>query len=242
MRYYRTIAVAIAAAFIAGASAAETEGIFQKKERKKKAELAAENTNLRKEVDSLKYELERYRLELAYADSVAAEMAPVFEEDTNAVLAPEDYTAEISDSLLNIWYAHKMASDESIEEYDMDSVRFKSDVPDEVYINRIKAMNSFISLPYNDIVKNYIILYSEKMPTKMSHILGLCEYYMPIFQETFNRYDMPEELKAMAVIESALNPLAVSRISSARSSTFLSLFPVLMIKAISSLLFKEEIP
>ena len=212
MKYYRTIAVAIAAAFIAGASATEKQGIFPKKDGKNKAELVKENSSLRKELDSLKAELERYRLELAYADSVAAEMAPVFEEDTNAVLAPEDYTAEISDSLLNIWYAHKLASDESIEEYDMDSVRFKSDVPDEVYINRIKAMNSFITLPYNDIVKNYIILYSEKMPTKMSHILGLCEYYMPIFQETFNRYDMPEELKAMAVIESALNPLAVSRV------------------------------
>ena len=72
-------------------------------------------------------------------------------------------------------------------------------------------MNSFITLPYNEIVKNYIILYSDKMPTKMSHILGLCDYYMPIFNEVFNRYDIPEELKAMAVIESALNPTAVSR-------------------------------
>ena len=50
------------------------------------------------------------------------------------------------------------------------------------------------------------------MPKTMSHILGLCEYYMPIFEETFSRYDMPEELKAMAIIESALNPLAVSRV------------------------------
>ena len=212
MRYYRIIAVAIAAAFIAGASAAEKNNIFPKKDGKNKAELIKENSCLRKELDSLKTELERYRLELAYADSIAAEMTPIFEEDTTDILDPEDYTAEVSDSLLNIWYAHKKAADDNIEEYDMDSVRFKSDVTDEVYINRIKAMNSFISLPYNDIVKNYIILYSEKMPTKMNHILGLCEYYMPIFQETFNRYDMPEELKAMAIIESALNPLAVSRV------------------------------
>jgi membrane-bound lytic murein transglycosylase D len=72
-------------------------------------------------------------------------------------------------------------------------------------------MNSFITLPYNDIVKNYIILYSEKMNTRMSNILGLCKYYMPIFEEILNKYDMPEELKAMAVIESAMNPRAVSR-------------------------------
>ena len=45
----------------------------------------------------------------------------------------------------------------------------------------------------------------------MSSILGLSKYYMPIFDEVFDKYNMPEELKAMAVIESALNPLAVSR-------------------------------
>jgi membrane-bound lytic murein transglycosylase D len=45
----------------------------------------------------------------------------------------------------------------------------------------------------------------------MKHILGLCRYYMPKYQEILNKYDIPEELKAMAVIESALNPIAVSR-------------------------------
>jgi membrane-bound lytic murein transglycosylase D len=73
-------------------------------------------------------------------------------------------------------------------------------------------MNSFITLPYNDIVKNYMIKYSEKMPMTISKIIGLCNYYMPIFDEIFDRYNMPEELKAMAVIESAMNPLAVSRV------------------------------
>jgi membrane-bound lytic murein transglycosylase D len=125
---------------------------------------------------------------------------------------PHQYTAEISDSLLNIWYAHRIANDsEDIEAFDMDSIKFESNVPDKVYIERIEKMNSFITLPYNDIVRNYIILYSEKMPTKMSHILGLCEYYMPKFQEILNKYDLPEELRAMAIIESAMNPLAVSR-------------------------------
>lgn len=165
-------------------------------------------------VDSLQLELARYRDELHYSDSIANEILSVYEENENrsaAGLNPEDYTVEVSDSLLNIWYSHKMASDDEMEVYDMDSIRFESNVPDEVYIERIKKMNSFISLPYNEIVKNYIILYSEKMPTKMSHILGLCQYYMPIFEDIFNRYDIPQELKAMAVIESAMDPLAVSR-------------------------------
>jgi len=45
----------------------------------------------------------------------------------------------------------------------------------------------------------------------MSNILGLCQYYMPIFEETFSKHNLPDELKYMAIIESALNPTAVSR-------------------------------
>ena len=71
-------------------------------------------------------------------------------------------------------------------------------------------MNSFISLPFNENVKNYIILYSEKMPSRMGRVLGLSNYYFPIFEDILNRYDLPEELKYMAVVESMLNPTATS--------------------------------
>ena len=186
-----------------------------RKDERNRMTLKEQNRFLQNMVDSLQLELERYRTELEYTDSIAGEMIAAYEENETrglGILSPEDYTAEVSDSLLNIWYTHKIASDDETEVYDMDSIKFESNVPDEVYIERLKNMNSFISLPYNDIVKNYIILYSEKMPVKMAHMLGLCKYYMPIFEETFNRYGIPEELKAMAIIESALNPLATSRV------------------------------
>ena len=210
------IAVALAAAFAVTASAEETQ---DKQERKKpqlvtRTSLKRENEELRARLDSMKMELEKYRLELEYTDSITSEMLALYEENEDksaAGINPEDYTAEVSDSLLNLWYVHSKVNSEDITEYDMDSVRFESNVPDEVYIERIRQMNSFITLPYNDIVKNYIILYSEKMNTRMANILGLCKYYMPIFEEILNKYDMPEELKAMAVIESAMNPRAVSR-------------------------------
>ena len=213
MRLYRILAAVVTALLITG-NAAGYAGEPRKDERTR-TRLKEQNRRLQEMVDSLQMEIERYRNELHYSDSIANEMMAVYEvseEKSAAGLNPEDYTVEVSDSLLDIWYTHKMASDDELEAYDMDSVKFESNVPDEVYIERIKRMNSFISLPYNDIVKNYIILYSEKMPTKMAHILGLCQYYMPIFEEVFNRYDIPEELKAMAVIESALNPTAVSRV------------------------------
>lgn len=203
------------ALLITGNAAGAVPGQPRKDERTR-LKLKEQNRRLQELVDSLQFELERCKSDLHYTDSIAGEMMAVYEENEHrspAGLAPEDYTAEVSDSLLNIWYTHKIASDDESEIYDMDSVRFESNVPDEVYIERLKNMNSFISLPYNDIVKNYIILYSEKMPTKMAHMLGLCRYYMPIFEETFNKYEIPEELKAMAIIESALNPRAVSRVN-----------------------------
>ena len=217
MNINRIIAVALATAFAVTAYATETQESTQDKKKTQlitRTTLKKENDQLKAELDSLRMELEKYRMELAYTDSITNEMLAVYEENEDksaAGINPEDYTAEVSDSLLNLWYVHSKANSEDIEEYDMDSVRFQSNVPDEVYIERIRQMNSFISLPYNDVVKNYIILYSEKMPTKMANILGLCKYYMPIFEEILNKYDMPEELKAMAVIESAMNPRAVSR-------------------------------
>ena len=73
-------------------------------------------------------------------------------------------------------------------------------------------MNSFITLPFNETVKNYMVLYSEKMPAKMSEMMGLSQYYFPLIEETFRRYDLPLELKYVAIIESAFNPRAESRV------------------------------
>ena len=172
-----------------------------------------EKLRLLAEIDSLKTELERYRAVIDLTDSLQLEMLAAYGESaerSSEEFEPMEYTTEVSDSLLSIWYSHKQAYAE--DDINLDSVKFASNVPDEVYIERLKQMNSFITLPYNEIVRNYIIMYSEKMPTRMSHMLGLCKYYMPIFEEILIRYDMPQELKAMTIIESAMNPRATSRV------------------------------
>ena len=123
-----------------------------------------------------------------------------------------EYTPEEQDSLLQLWYKNTLATDfDAVNEYNMDSVRFSSNVSDAEMMRRLSAMNSFITLPYNDVVKNYIILYSERMPSKMGRVLGLSSYYFPIFEDILLRYGLPQELKYMAIIESMLNPVATSR-------------------------------
>ena len=175
----------------------------------------SENTELRYTIDSLRKEIDNLRKESFVKDSVLNEMLVIYEENESksaAGLNPEDYSPELTDSLLNIWYLHRQVNEDSGGEgYDMDSVYFSSNVSDEVMKSRLESMNSYITLPYNEKVRNYMVLYSEKMPTKMGNILGLCQYYMPIFEETFSKYNLPDELKYVAIIESALNPVAVSR-------------------------------
>ncbi|MGN1211539.1 MAG: LysM peptidoglycan-binding domain-containing protein [Candidatus Cryptobacteroides sp.] len=201
-------AVASAAIVLAVQPASAQDQEQGRTRHKTKSELVKENRMLQRQLDSLTAVLTSVTAEMEGRDSLASEIMEMYEEEGR--LRPEDYNAEVTDSLLSLWYLHNSVKEDYTPEYDMDSVKFSSNVPDSVYVRRIKEMNSYITLPYNDIVRNYIILYSEKLKN-IGKILGLCKYYMPIFEATFNKYDMPEELKAMAVIESALNPVAVSR-------------------------------
>ncbi|MDR0559670.1 MAG: LysM peptidoglycan-binding domain-containing protein [Prevotellaceae bacterium] len=86
-----------------------------------------------------------------------------------------------------------------------------ADMPDSVYIRRLSALPAIISLPYNNIVRNCIVYYVQKYPNRSETILGLCNYYLPIFEEILDSYNIPLEMKALPIIESALNPVAVSR-------------------------------
>lgn len=167
--------------------------------------LKSENTRLRNEIAALKAQVEDLLAEQSEADSIAEEMIMVYEDKGD-----RSYSQEEVDSLLNLWYLHRQTGGtESL--LAAETEKFSSNVPDSVFIKRLASINSYITLPYNETVRNYIILYAERMPNKMATMLSLAEYYFPIFEETLNAYDMPLELKYMAIIESALNPTAVSR-------------------------------
>lgn len=84
--------------------------------------------------------------------------------------------------------------------------------PDSVYEQRIAKLNleTPIELTYNKTVKNYINLYAVKKRELTSKMLGLSQIYFPMFEEMLDRYDMPLEIKYLAIVESALNPSAGS--------------------------------
>ena len=83
---------------------------------------------------------------------------------------------------------------------------------DSIYDKRIKALNreTPIELTYNKEVKSYINLYAVKKRKLTAKMLGLAEIYFPMFEEALDKYDMPLEIKYLAIVESALNPAAGS--------------------------------
>lgn len=82
----------------------------------------------------------------------------------------------------------------------------------EVYKERLSKMPTIIEMPYNDAVQQMIDRYSIKLRHSVSMMLGIQNFYMPIFEEALEAYGLPLELKYLPVVESALNPNAVSRV------------------------------
>lgn len=112
------------------------------------------------------------------------------------------------DSLRYRWYRKNTTSQYG---YGKDSVNTRTNLNDSVYMSRFKQIPSPIVLSYNQIVKNYIELYVKKRRTQMEKMMGLSDYYFPIFEEILDKKDLPQELKYLPVIESGLNPKALSK-------------------------------
>ncbi len=86
-------------------------------------------------------------------------------------------------------------------------------VPDSVVKQRLDSMNLFtpFELVFNEQTKRYIEYYVYKNPKLLRKLVGLSKYYFPMFEGYLDKYNLPFELKYLAVIESALNPTANSR-------------------------------
>lgn len=83
---------------------------------------------------------------------------------------------------------------------------------EDVYIDRLQRMPTAIEMPYNEVVRKFIDRYSGRLRRSVSIMLGAQNFYMPFFEQALESYQLPLELKYLPVIESALNPKAVSRV------------------------------
>lgn len=124
--------------------------------------------------------------------------------DSNIVY-PESYEQD-TQKLLERWY---------LKNYTATDERYKTqgdvNADDETIKKRLSQLNTVIELPYNQIVRSYIDRYVRKGRAQVAALLGLSHYYMPIFEQALEEQGLPLELKYLPVIESGLNPNAVSK-------------------------------
>ncbi|PLX11749.1 MAG: lytic transglycosylase [Marinilabiliales bacterium] len=100
---------------------------------------------------------------------------------------------------------------DELNTYDYDSETIP-EFPDLIYECRLAELDAQtpIALDYNQMVQRYIDVYVKKRRNQLSRMLGLSELYYPLFEEELDKRQLPLELKHLAVVESALNPMAVS--------------------------------
>jgi membrane-bound lytic murein transglycosylase D len=120
---------------------------------------------------------------------------------------PEAMTYDL-DSLLNLYMSKTYLSEDS----DCNMRDVNPTYTKEEYINRLSRLPTVMEMVYNEVVQKFIDRYSGRLRHSISYMLGASNFYIPIFEEALEVYQLPLELKYLPIIESALNPKAVSRV------------------------------
>lgn len=215
MKNIATKTLLLLAAALSIASTADAQIIKRNKPKKLsvKAQLAIE----RQRTDSLSSLVEEYRQresdwQRAWHDENEARKAkPVSERLT------VEYSPSQLDSLSALLKQQQV--DETFqkffEEYVCEPQTFVTDTSlDSLYKSRLDALVSPIHLPYNELVRTSIKRYTDGSGL-MSRVLSRAQYYFPIIEEELLKAGLPVELRAMAIIESALQAKAYSRAGAA---------------------------
>lgn len=132
------------------------------------------------------------------------------------VLAADDPIAAMLDSLALLTVFRNLEKRNQISEgqENLFPPGFVPEYSDSIYAERFRVMNEYstIEFIYNPMVKTYINLYANRRRDLTERVKGLALLYFPLFEEQLDKHNLPLELKYIAVIESALNPLARSRV------------------------------
>lgn len=144
------------------------------------------------------------RIEIVALDTIYGYESAYVDPDENL----NDLFAEQIDSMFNSWYIQNSYSLGAIEKEPDKSGT--DTIPDSIYINRLQSIESYVDLSFNNTVKNFIELYTQRKRGLTEIMLGLSAYYFPMIEEQLDKYNLPMELKYLPVIESALNPNARS--------------------------------
>jgi membrane-bound lytic murein transglycosylase D len=122
-------------------------------------------------------------------------------------LIPESLDANV-DSLLHTWHVQYFAKTDAFCHDEDENVRF----PDNIIRERLERLPHAIPMTYNALVRKSIDLYTDRRRGLIRYMLGMADFYFPVIEQVLEEYNLPLELKYLVVVESALNPVAVSRV------------------------------
>ncbi|MCE5330821.1 MAG: transglycosylase SLT domain-containing protein [Bacteroidales bacterium] len=127
--------------------------------------------------------------------------------DTN-ILIPTEFDNTLDD-LLHTWIVQR--SDSS----NCRSSEIPENISDSIYKLRLSKMPCLMEMPYNNTVRSFIELYTVRKRRQVEYMMGMSDYYFPIFEQVLGANNLPLELKYLPIIESALNTTIVSRMGAA---------------------------
>jgi membrane-bound lytic murein transglycosylase D len=143
------------------------------------------------------------QFKISYLDSIKA----TFKRDEMAACVDSLWMKELS----NIDLYDNLSSD--IKNINIDeTVDFE--LSTDLLKSRLKAMDakSPFNIEYNQGLENLIKSFLKNRKKSFERLMAISEYYFPMFEEALAKQNVPLEIKYLAVVESALNPKAVSRV------------------------------
>lgn len=136
------------------------------------------------------------------------------ENSGEAIVEESDEMMGMIENIANIPYfeQNKLESSSKSENIYNYPENYIPSFPDSVYAERIAKLReqTTIELVYNSHVKSFIDVYAVRKRDHTCRILGLADIYFPMFEQALDKYNIPLEIKYLAVVESALNPRAGS--------------------------------
>jgi FOG: LysM repeat len=125
--------------------------------------------------------------------------------DHRGIHVPQAWEQNL-DELQHSWYVKNFT-----EKHEHSGYLDSEPISDAVIMDRLSKLHCVIELPYNDIVRSCIDRYTNRLRKSVETMLGLEKIYFPMIEQALDENNLPLELKYLAVVESALNPVAVSR-------------------------------
>ena len=142
-------------------------------------------------------------IKLTYLDSIKK----TFVKDDLAACVDSLWLKELS----NLDIFNNLSDD--IQNINMDD-QVDYELPTELLKARLQQMDdkSPFHIEYNQGLENIIKSFLKNRKRSFERLMAVSEYYFPLFEEAFDKQNVPLEIKYLAVVESALNPKAVSRV------------------------------